>query len=180
MKGLLPGLGGLFLLGAFLIATKQYAAPDYGNTTISLPLLGEVGGVAVLGIGALVLGAVLMVIWNVIAPDYFRRKTIPKRGEGDLIILTPETELDTVRLPDSGLPSLVVAPDLSNLPEGATAVDIETGEAMHVDESGEVVEGYASPEQEHLYDELVAEDHLPEPTHEHHHDLPHHEPPTGD
>ena len=37
-------------------------------------------------------------------------------------------EEDTVRLPDSGLPDIVIAPDLSNLPEGATAVDPETGE----------------------------------------------------
>ena len=175
MKGILPFLGGLMLLGAFVIASYQYAQPDYGNTTIF-----GIGGVFVVGIGALLVGVVLMVIWNAVAPDYFRRKTLPKRGEADLILLTSEMELDTVRLPDSGLPSLVVAPDLSNLPEGATAVDIETGEAMHVDESGEVVEGFASPEQEHLYDELVAEDHLPEPTHEHHHDLPHHDEPPAD
>ena len=46
---------------------------------------------------------------------------------------------------------------------------------MHVDESGDVVEGFASVEQEQLYEELVAEDQLPEPTHEHHHDPPHHD-----
>jgi hypothetical protein len=84
-------------------------------------------------------------------------------------------ELDTVRLPDSGLPALVLAPDLSNLPEGATAVDVETGEAMHVDESGEVVEGFATPEQEQLYEDLVADETLPEPSGEQHHDAAAHE-----
>ena len=170
MKGLLPLLGGLFLLGAFVIATYQYAQPDYGSTTLTLPVVGEIGGVAVLGIGALLLGAVLMVIWNVMAPDYFRRLTVPKRGEGDLIILTPETELETVRLPDSGLPSLVVAPDLSNLPEGLTAIDATTGEAFHTDESGEIVEGFATPEQEELYGDMVSDEILHEPTGETTHD----------
>ena len=168
MKGILPFLGGLMLLGAFVIASYQYAQPDYGNTTMF-----GIGGVFVVGIGSLLFGVVLMYIWNAIAPEYFRRSTLPKRGEADLVLLTPEMELDTMRLPDSGLPSLVVAPDLSNLPEGSTAVDVETGEAMHVDEQGELVEGFASAEQEQLYEEMVAEDTLPEPTHEQHHQASH-------
>jgi amino acid transporter len=174
MKGVLPLLGGLLLLGAFVDASYQYAQPDYGSTTFF-----GIGGVFVIGIGALLIGVVLMVIYNAVAPAYFRRETLPKRGEGDLVLLTQEMELDTVRLPDSGLPALVLAPDLSNLPEGATAVDVETGEAMHLDESGEIVEGFATPEQEELYEELVAEDHLPQPTHEHHHDVPPHEDGNG-
>ncbi len=168
MKGILPFLGGLMLLGAFVIASYQYAQPDYGNTTMF-----GIGGVFVVGIGSLLFGVVLMYIWNAMAPEYFRRSTLPKRGEADLVLLTPEMELDTMRLPDSGLPSLVVAPDLSNLPEGSTAVDVETGEAMHVDEQGELVEGFASTEQEQLYEEMVAEDTLPEPTHEQHHQAKH-------
>jgi len=170
MKGILPFLGGLMLLGAFVIASYQYAQPDYGNTTMF-----GIGGVFVVGIGSLLVGVVLMYIWNLVAPEYFSRATLPKRGEADLVLLTPEMELDTVRLPDSGLPSLVVAPDLSNLPEGSTAVDVETGEAMHVDESGDVVEGFATAAQEQLYEEMVAEDQLPEPTHEQHHDRPPHD-----
>jgi len=42
---------------------------------------------------------------------------------------------------------------------------------MHLDDSGEIVEGFATPEQEQLYEELVAEETLPEPTHEQHHDM---------
>ena len=38
------------------------------------------------------------------------------------------------RLPDSGLPGIVIAPDLSNLPRGATAVDPVTGTEVGPDE----------------------------------------------
>ena len=35
-----------------------------------------------------------------------------------------------MRLPDSGLPDLVIAPDLSNLPPGMMALDLESGEEI--------------------------------------------------
>jgi hypothetical protein len=35
MKGVLPFLGGVMLLTAFVVACYQYAQPDYGNTTIA-------------------------------------------------------------------------------------------------------------------------------------------------
>ena len=37
----------------------------------------------------------------------------------------------SARLPDSGLPDIVIAPDLSNLPKGMTAVDPETGKKFN-------------------------------------------------
>jgi amino acid transporter len=126
MKGVLPLLGGILLLGAFVVASYQYAQPDYGNTTMF-----GIGGVFVVGIGALLLGAVLMVAYWTVAPDFFRGLTLPRRGAHDLILAGIAFEDETVRLPDSGLPDIVIAPDLSNLPEGATAVDIETGEEFH-------------------------------------------------
>jgi amino acid transporter len=121
MKGLMPFLGGLMLLGAFVIASYQYAQPDYGSTTLF-----GIGGVFVIGIGALLLGVVLMIVWNIIAPAFFRGETLPKMHSGDLIMEIPG-ETAALRLPDSGLPDLVIAPDLSNLPAGAVAVDLETG-----------------------------------------------------
>lgn len=170
MKGVLPGLGGVLLLGAFVIASVQYADPSYGSTTLF-----GIGGVFIIGIGALVLGAVLMMVWNSVAPAYFQGRTLPKRRTSDLIVLTPEIEPATVRLPDSGLPDLVVAPDLSNLPEGFTAVDLQTGEAVHVDESGEVVEGFATDTQEHVFEQLVQQETLqPHP-----HDPADEEPEAG-
>ena len=121
MKGLMPFLGGLMLLGAFVIASYQYAQPDYGSTTLF-----GIGGVFVIGIGALLLGVVLMIAWNIAAPAFFRGETLPKMHSGDLIMELPG-ETAAMRLPDSGLPDLVIAPDLSNLPPGAVAVDLETG-----------------------------------------------------
>ncbi|MFJ3235136.1 amino acid permease [Streptomyces sp. NPDC086787] len=59
-KGLLPGLGGLFMLCLFLYAIYVYADPGYGATTIDLPLIGPTGGVVVVGLGALLIGLFLM------------------------------------------------------------------------------------------------------------------------
>ena len=122
MKGLMPFLGGVMLLGAFVIASYQYAQPDYGSTT-----LWGVGGVFIIGIGTLLLGAVLMVVYARVAPAFFRGETLPRRSSSELILAAAASEEETVRLPDAGLPDLVIAPDLSNLPEGMAALDLETG-----------------------------------------------------
>jgi amino acid transporter len=79
MKGVLPFLGGLMLLAAFVVASYQYAQPDYGNTTI-----GGVGGVFVVGIGALALGGVLMAVYWRVAPAFFRGETLGRLGAHDL------------------------------------------------------------------------------------------------
>lgn len=123
MKGLLPFLGGLMLLGAFVIASYQYAQPDYGSTT-----LGGVGGVFIIGIGTLLLGVVLMIIYSRIAPAFFRGETLPRHSASVLVLTAAASEEEeTIRMPDAGLPDLVIAPDLSNLPEGMTALDLGTG-----------------------------------------------------
>ncbi len=126
MRGVLPFLGGSLLLGAFVLASVQYADPEYGNTTIA-----GIGGVFVLGIGALLLGAVLMLIYRATAPAFFAGDTLPRRGAHDLVLAGVAHEGESVRLPDSGLPEIVIRPDLSNLPEGATAIDPVTGEKFH-------------------------------------------------
>ncbi|MFD7879805.1 amino acid permease [Streptomyces sp. NPDC059766] len=60
-KGLLPGLGGLIMLVLFLYAAfVVYAEPGYGWTVVDLPLIGDTGGVTVLGLGALLIGVLLM------------------------------------------------------------------------------------------------------------------------
>lgn len=60
-KGVLPGLGGLIMLLLFLYAAfVVYADPRYGTTSVDLPLIGRTGGVTVLGLGALLLGLLLM------------------------------------------------------------------------------------------------------------------------
>ncbi|MGY5100223.1 SpoIIE family protein phosphatase [Streptomyces sp. 900105245] len=61
LKGVFPALGGLIMALLFLYAAfGVYADPDYGATSVDVPLLGPIGGVTVLGLGALLLGLLLM------------------------------------------------------------------------------------------------------------------------
>jgi amino acid transporter len=76
-KGLMPLLGALILLYFFCYAAFDiYAAPSYGYTVVSLPFLGQVGGTSVIGIGSLLVGAVLMTIFAVRNPAFFRKEVI--------------------------------------------------------------------------------------------------------
>ncbi len=109
-----PGLGGLMLLGAFIQASITYASPDGGETTVF-----GIGGVFVIGIGSLVLGAVLMFIYSRVAPPFFRGETLTK-GSHDLIL--PPSHPIGIGLPDSR-EETVIAPDLSNLPPGQKPLD---------------------------------------------------------
>ncbi|MFF4796852.1 amino acid permease [Streptomyces sp. NPDC001351] len=60
-KGVLPGLGALIMLLLFVYAAfVVYANPSYGTTAVNLPLIGRTGGVTVLGLGALLIGLLLM------------------------------------------------------------------------------------------------------------------------
>jgi amino acid transporter len=124
MQGVVPFLGGLILLVFFFIACKTYADPDYGYTSI-----GNLGGVFIIGIGSLLLGVVLMFVYQAIAPAYFRGETLPKRDSGDLVLIGGGGMPLGVRLPDSR-ERTVIAADLSNLPPGQTAVDAATGERV--------------------------------------------------
>ena len=72
-----------------------------------------------IGIGSLVLGAVLMFIYSWIAPPFFRGETLTK-GSHDLIL--PPSHPIGIGLPDSR-EETVIAPDLSNLPPGQKPLD---------------------------------------------------------
>jgi amino acid transporter len=121
MQGIIPGLGAVILLVFFVVACKTYADPDYGYTSI-----GSIGGVFVLGVGTLVLGVVLMLVYQAVAPAYFRGETLPKRDSSDLVLVGGGGRPVGVRLPDSA-ERTVIASDLSNLPPGQTAIDPRTG-----------------------------------------------------
>ncbi|MFI7006309.1 APC family permease [Streptomyces sp. NPDC050145] len=56
LKGVFPALGGLMMLAAFARSAYDMADPAYGSTR-----LGGIGGVFLLGVGSIVLGAVVMV-----------------------------------------------------------------------------------------------------------------------
>ncbi|MFF8537588.1 APC family permease [Streptomyces sp. SAS_267] len=77
-RGIMPGLGGLMLLYFFVNACFVYAAADYGSTSWTLPFPPhwQLGGVFVTGVGALLLGAVLMLVYGAVRPSYFRKETI--------------------------------------------------------------------------------------------------------
>jgi amino acid transporter len=79
MRGLIPLLGGVGLLIVLVYGLIQYAKPawltdDDGN---NITILGF-GAVAAVGIGALVLGLILMVVWWAIAPGFFHGHTMTR------------------------------------------------------------------------------------------------------
>jgi len=129
MRGVVPLGGGLILLVVFAYGLIQYAKPDWltdddGN---NVTILGY-GAVAVVGIGALALGLVAMAVWWIASPAYFHGHTLPRRSSVDLVLAPPVNVEPMFGLPDSGDMPTVIAPDLSNLPPGETAINPETGE----------------------------------------------------
>ncbi|MFN8073373.1 MAG: APC family permease [Mycobacterium sp.] len=129
MRGVVPLLGALILTAVFVYGLIQYAKPDWltdddGN---NVTILGY-GAVAVVGIGALALGLVAMAVWWIASPAYFHGHTLPRRSSVDLVLAPPVNVEPMFGLPDSGDMPTVIAPDLSNLPPGETAINPETGE----------------------------------------------------
>ena len=82
LRGLLPLLGGLGMVLAFVIASIQYLDPENSYT-----VFGSVGGIFVIGIGMLALGVPLMIACAVRLPAFFRGETLNK----DTPILVPDT-----------------------------------------------------------------------------------------
>src|SRR5580658_10426856 len=78
VKGILPLVGGLTLLGAFVLSIKSYwpAASSYSS-------FHGIGGIFLIGAGSLVVGVILMVITSKFLPRYFADGiTAPMQGEG--------------------------------------------------------------------------------------------------
>ncbi|MGW1162965.1 amino acid permease [Streptomyces sp. NPDC002519] len=62
-KGVLPALGGLIMLFLFLYAAfGVYANTRFDGTVLDLPLIGRTAGATVVGLGALLLGFLLMLV----------------------------------------------------------------------------------------------------------------------
>ncbi|MEO8906844.1 MAG: APC family permease, partial [Microbacteriaceae bacterium] len=80
MRGVYPLVGALMLVAAFIYGLIQFAAPDWlqdangKNVTIF-----GIGAEAVVGVGALLIGVVLLIVWRLIRPEYFRGETLPIR-----------------------------------------------------------------------------------------------------
>jgi amino acid transporter len=126
MRGVVPLLGGVSLLVIFVYGLVQYAKPDWllDDNDQNVTIFGF-GAVAVVGVGALVLGVILMVVWWAAAPAFFHGRTLTRRS-ADLLLEPADAAVPTLGLPDSGNVATVIAPDLSNLPPGETALDPQT------------------------------------------------------
>lgn len=129
MRGFFPLLGGVILFAVLVYGLQQFALADWltdadGN---NITIFG-IGAVAVVGVGAMLIGVVLMLIWWIMQPDFFRGRTLTRRTH--LLVLDHTGRTPQFGLPDSGDEAEVIAPDLSNLPTGATAIDLETGERV--------------------------------------------------
>lgn len=127
MRGVVPLLGAIMLTVVFAYGLISYSKPDYlvdddGN---NVTILGF-GAVAVVGIGALVLGVIMMFVWWAMSPSFFKGQTLPRRS--DLLLEPAVGSVARFGLPDSGDMPTVISQDLSNLPAGETAVDPATGE----------------------------------------------------
>ena len=127
MRGVVPLLGAVMLTVVFAYGLISYAKPDYlvdddGN---DVTILGF-GAVAVVGIGALVLGVIMMFVWWAMSPSFFKGQTLPRRL--DLLLEPAVGSVAHFGLPDSGDMPTVISQDLSNLPRGERAVDPSTGE----------------------------------------------------
>jgi hypothetical protein len=72
LKGVAPVLGGLTLAAVFVKLVIDTADPSYGSGGSVLGL----GTVFVLGVGLLVLGVVVMVVWQARSAAFFRGETL--------------------------------------------------------------------------------------------------------
>ncbi|MBB2910007.1 amino acid transporter [Streptosporangium becharense] len=80
-KGLLPGLGAVALTAVFGKTVVDMWDPAYGTGSSVF----GVGGVFVIGVGVLLLGAVLMVVQSRIDPRFFRGETL-RPDTGALVV----------------------------------------------------------------------------------------------
>jgi len=78
---LLPLIGGLALTLIFFISAYQMLDPEYGLSTYF-----GIGGVFVIGVGSLLVGVVLMLLWQWRAPAFFRGETL----KHDTPVLVPD------------------------------------------------------------------------------------------
>jgi amino acid transporter len=84
-KGLFPGLGGLMLTLLFFKTAVDTFDPAYGSGGAVLGM----GTVFVIGVGLLLLGVILMFVWQYRAPEFFRGETLTH----DTAVLATEEDL---------------------------------------------------------------------------------------
>jgi amino acid transporter len=129
MRGVIPFLGGLMLFGALALTVYQDWKPENSYVVWHMQFAPhwQIGFSFILGVGAVLVGLVLMFISMPFFKPFFAGITLNR----DTPIFLAEGESIPVgfTLPDSGSQeATVIASDFSNLPSGATAVDPETGQ----------------------------------------------------
>jgi hypothetical protein len=67
--GVLPVLGGISLAGIFVKSCYDLGKADAGSTKVF-----GIGGPLVIGLGGLLVGVILMILWNLRRPEFFRLK----------------------------------------------------------------------------------------------------------
>lgn len=85
LRGMLPLIGSIVLSIAFLESAKDMFAVGYGTTSFM-----GVGGVFLIGIGALLLGVILMEIYRRRAPAYFSGEVL---NADTHVVVTEEGEV---------------------------------------------------------------------------------------
>jgi amino acid transporter len=70
---ILPGIGAAILVPAGVVEVYRMTDPEYGSGGS----IGGVGAVFIIGVLGLVVGVVLMALWNLRAPAFFRGETLP-------------------------------------------------------------------------------------------------------
>ena len=88
LKGILPLVGALSLTYFFFKGAKDFWNYTYGLTYWTLPFSPhwKIGGVFLTGIGSLVVGLILMFVYRVINPPFFKGEMLNK----DTPVLVPE------------------------------------------------------------------------------------------
>ncbi len=80
MQGLLPLLGGFMLLFALVWSAKDdwnfASGQSYTSWTMPFSPHWQIGGVFLLGFGSLLIGVVIMLIWRVVKPGFFKGETL--------------------------------------------------------------------------------------------------------
>jgi amino acid transporter len=133
---LMPLLGGLMLLGAFISTLKDNANPENSATQISL-FGWQTGGVFVISVGALLLGVVLMLITRLRSPAFFSGAVLNRDTQVRVFeeepIVEPAAEVPS--LPDSPSQEQTVIPPMSveELREAAAEGREEAREERHSD-----------------------------------------------
>ena len=84
VKGVMPVLGSVMLLAAFVKTAIDALSPDTGSTSFA-----GVGGIFLLGAASILLGIVLMVAYERIAPSYFQGRSF------EPLVLPPDPQQST-------------------------------------------------------------------------------------